>query len=566
MDTGGLAQMTYNNNNNNSMSINTGSLGAPGSGFASRGKGAHIKRLSVPHPSNLEQRDEAVSTPRTSRSHLLAGLRTAPKQPSTPSTAPLHGMNGLGSHNSGGYGNSFSGNIPQTATATGFGNHSKGNHNVNGAYNGVSSQHPMYSLPEHILAPPAIEQILGDNGEPMDDGLYAELMSQNLFLAAQQQRLQQQLATVTAAAQQLQNLNLGGNSNIQQQLLSPGISNMSFYQQQAQHGMQPVVQPIAGKPGMYSVYNPMTGQQNIVMDSTMQVPETPLSAFPSTTQLNSPMDPPPTFRAEVSPPPESRHSPVNRQSSTSPPSNRMPTPPRRSPPLPSSNSNNNSAIRRDHKKGLSVAVKFNNLNNNHNQSGRAGTPKSAMFPPTPATATFGPGQGRAGEHPIRQPRGPPPLEELASKPTSKCEGSKNFVTRQRRQAIHSLVRARMERRGEPRDSGHSSSGGNVTPSSETDFALSASDGDESGTGTANTSLSGKPSLGSLRAAANGAIGSERKEKDLAFRNKTGSSGPLYSSVSANADHEAGQQGRLPQRRKMPMLVLSSAEKRKNSNS
>lgn len=565
--------MTYNNNNN--MSVNNGSLGVPGSGFASRGKGAHIKRLSVPHPSKLDQRDDAVSTPRTSRSHLLAGLRTAPRQPSTPSTAPIHGMHNMGSNNNpGGYGNSYAGNnIPQTATATGFSHHARhhngnGNGNGNSGYNGASSQNQqMYSLPEHILAPPAIDHILGDNGEPMDDGLYAELMSQNLFLAAQQQRLQQQLASVTAAAQQLQTLNLGNNMDAQQQVLSPSVSNMSYYQQQAQHGMQPVVQPIPGRPGLYSVFNPMTGQQNIVMDNSMQVPETPLSAFPSATQLNSPMDPPPTFRAEVSPPPESRHSPVNRQTSISPPSNRMPTPPRRSSPLSSSNNTNsqNGAMKRDHKKGLSVAVKFNNVNNNYNESGRAGTPKSAMFPPTPGTATFGPGQGRAGEHPMRQPRGPPPLEELTSKPTSKCEGSKNFVTRQRRQAIHSLVRARMERRAEPRDSGHSSSGGNVTPSSETDFALSGSDGDDSGTGTANTSLSGKPSLGSLRAAANGAIGSERKGKDLAFRNKTGSSGPLYSSVSANADHEAGQQGRLPQRRKMPMLVLSSAEKRKNSN-
>src|SRR5436190_21955785 len=86
MDAGGLAQMTYNT------SFNGVTLGVPGSGFASRGKGSHIKRLSVSHPSKISSISESqpsVSTQRTSRSHLLAGLRTAPKHQTAPSTAPL---------------------------------------------------------------------------------------------------------------------------------------------------------------------------------------------------------------------------------------------------------------------------------------------------------------------------------------------------------------------------------------------------------------------------------------------------------------------------------------------
>ena len=71
---------------------------------------------------------------------------------------------------------------------------------------------------------------------------------------------------------------------------------------------------------------------------------------------------------------------------------------------------------------------------------------------TPMTGTFGPGQARAGDHPIRQPRGPPSLEELVAKPTSNHEGSKNFVTRQRRRAVNNLVKAGLERRGASRGS------------------------------------------------------------------------------------------------------------------
>ncbi|KAK2882400.1 hypothetical protein FQN49_000382 [Arthroderma sp. PD_2] len=582
------------------MSLNTPSLGVPGSGFASRGKGSHIKRLSVPHPPKLDQRDDphgSVSTPRTSRSHLLAGLRTAPKQPTTPSTAPLmqehHHQNGFGGmQNYGGHSNAYQGGVPQTATGVSF-NHAKSYSNGNAA----QTYGQMYSLPEHVLAPPTLDHILEETGEPMDESLYAELVSTNLYLAAQQQRLQQQLASVTAAAQQFHALNLNTpmhsshaqalqqqqQQQQQQQIFSP-LPSMGLYQQQAQHGMQPVVQPVPGKPGVFSVYNPMTGQQSFVVDNSVYE-DVPLSAAPTTTgyedQIRSPVEAHANnnnfhghtngnsnghangnthsmFRASarVSPPPtDSRQSPVRHLSST--PSTRNPTPPReaqsqfqsqhqsrQSPPLQSPAP----GLKRDHKKSLSLAVKLINETTRSTGTG-ASTPKSAMFPPSSAgPGTFGPGQARAGEHAVRQPRGPPPLEELVAKPTTKHEGSKNFATRQRRRAVHSLVRARLERNTSTSTShgnSQASTGGSVTPSSEHgndgdgEFSFSPSDGDAD----SSSSLSGRRSLGSLRAAANGAIGSERKQSASSNSNGMG-------------ELDAG-------RRKMPMMVLSNAEKRKS---
>lgn len=557
MDAGGLAQMTYNSSFNNG-----GSLGVPNSGFASRGKGSHIKRLSVP-PQHISPIDESqpsasVPTPRTSRSHLLAGLRTAPKTaalPSDPQRQHQYGNDG------GRYGNraDSADRVPQTATGAGFPRQSYGR------ANGMNNEHPVYTLPEQVLAPPTM-----DSPGDIDENMYAELMSTNLFLAAQQQRLQQQLVSVTAAAQQFQGLTLGMPMAQQQSFPALSSPGAGFYQQQLQQGVQPVVQPVSGQPGLYSVYNPLTGQQNYVYDNMSQ--QEGLSGQEEAQSPNSHIS---TFRAEVSPPPESTRSPFNRsmhQSSPSPPQDVTPLPP------PSAN-----AFRRGHRKTGSFSSSSKpNLETTRANTSVGSMPKTAAFPLTPATGTFGPGQGRAGEHPVRQPRGPPSLEELVAKPTSKHEGSKNFATRQRRRAVNSLVRAGIERRGETRSLG--SSGGTNTPASEKEFTFS--DGDDA---TARSgSLSSRPSLGSLRAAANGAIGSERKERssrrsqDSPFSTSTPSSedGGFFgggrfpdtrdqasptnspSAAAVVAGQKTAAQGQGPERRKTPMLVLSSAEKRK----
>ncbi|OKL63083.1 hypothetical protein UA08_01493 [Talaromyces atroroseus] len=580
MDAGGLTQMTQNS------SFNSPSLGVPGTGYASRGKGTHIKRLSV--PPQISTIDEAapatnIATPRTSRSHLLAGLRTAPKSATVPSTYHQqfqgHGRVGLDGSRYAISSNRAGDRVPQTATGATFSHHSYGldSQSANMGYN---TSRPLYSLPEQVLAPPAID--LGDV-EAMDEKLYAELMTTNLFLAAQQQRLQQQLMSVTAAAQQFQNLNMGGNhlnQQFQQQFtqqqhqgqgqFASFVPGMSLYQQQLQQGMQPIVQPVSGQPGLYSVYNPMTGQQSFVFDNSTPSPqeEDPLPSYHESIQSpigNSTVP----FRAEVSPPPESTQTFYHSSRSGSPKG--TPSPPNATPPLSSLNEN---SLRRNHKKSHSFVP---GLRANTELARTGGTgPRSAALPPTPLTGTFGPGQGRAGEHPSRQPRGPPALEELVAKPTSKYEGSKNFATRQRRRAVHNLVRAGIERRGESRS--NNGSGGSNTPASETEFVFSVSDGDDSRRGSG--SLSSKPSLGSLRAFANGAIGSEIKEKDRTSRDRV-SQENLYvqstpggeesfpsalsplgppSAASIVAGHRSVNQS--TERRKTPMLVLSSAEKRK----
>lgn len=559
--------------------FNGASLGVPGSGFASRGKASHIKRLSV--PPQISTIDEiapatSVATPRTSRSHLLAGLRTAPKSATIPSTYHQqyqgHGRAGLEGSRYAVSNNRTADRVPQTATGATFSHHSYGLDSQS-ANMGFNSSRPLYSLPEQVLAPPSID--LGD-AEGMDEKLYAELMTTNLFLAAQQQRLQQQLMSVTAAAQQFQNLNLGGihlnqqyqqHSQPQQQgQFQSFVPGMSLYQQQLQQGMQPVVQPVSGQPGLYSVYNPMTGQQSFVFDNSTPSPrdEDPLPSYQDSIQ--SPMgNMTVPFRAEVSPPPESTYRHSSRSVS-----------PKDTPSPPSTNSLStlsDGSLRRNHKKSQSFVPGLR-TNTELARTGGSGL-RSAALPQTPLTGTFGPGQGRAGEHPTRQPRGPPALEELVAKPTSKHEGSKNFATRQRRRAVHNLVRAGIERRGESRSNG---SGGSNTPASETEFVFSVSDGDDSRRGSG--SLSSKPSLGSLRAFANGAIGSEIKEKDRTSRDRV-SVENMYIQSTAGGDesfpsalspmgppsaaaivagHRSVNQG--TERRKTPMLVLSSAEKRK----
>jgi hypothetical protein len=109
-----------------------------------------------------------------------------------------------------------------------------------------------------------------------------------------------------------------------------------------------------------------------------------------------------------------------------------------------------------------------------------------MLPATPSTATFAPGHA-SGTHPVRQPRGPPNIEEIKAKPTSKHEGSKNFASRQRRKAVFRLITAGLERRG------NRSTSGAMTPVSENDGGFMFEDGES-----VTSSLSGKQSLQSLR--------------------------------------------------------------------
>jgi hypothetical protein len=550
MDAGGLAQMTFNNFQPN------GGIGLPGAGFASRGKGASLKRLSVASPPKVASiAENEISTPRTSRSHLLAGLRTAPKTPTSaqpPASAPYHqGQHSVNMNQSRYARQTYSGmnqGIPQTATGAGFGS-------------AAPQQQMLYASHDQVLAPPSIQY---DDGE-LDPNIAAQLLATELYLAQRQQQLQQQLLNLTA--QQFGGMNLSGNMRQAQQYQATSFApQMNAYGQQFQN---PQVPQETGQPGVYMAYNQFTGQYNYVVDQNYQQNFNDIqNQVVESTLSHSPPPPTPRFAnsppksatptVQVSPPNDFSSSPWGSRSSSPP--KKSSTPPQEVVPLPPPSAN---AFRRGHKKQLSSLALGGNTDTPEG-------PKSAFirpvgFPATPMTGTFGPGQARAGEHPVRQPRGPPPLEELQVSPTTKHEGSKNFATRQRRQAVNNLVRAGIGRRGV-----RTGSNGSMSPVSETEMSLPASDNDtdsirSGGSGT----LSNKPSIGSLRAVANGAIGSERKASKERSRDRT-ATGSSWTANSVSSDDGSVGGGLVeirveePQRRKMPMLVLTSAEKRKSS--
>ncbi|KAF2502284.1 hypothetical protein BU16DRAFT_3985 [Lophium mytilinum] len=566
MDAGGLAQMTYNNFQPN------GGLGLPGAGFASRGKGSQLKRLSVASPptiSSISEHQVENPTPRTSRGHLLANLRKEPRTPSSiPASAPYNqqrfgGMD-LSRYSGQAYGGVNQGG-PQTAVGSSFSSAGRNQYGQN---------QQIFSPTEQVLAPPPVQF----DSEQMDPDVVAQLMATEMYLQQRQQQLQQQLLSLTA--QQFQGMNIGsaGMRQSQQYPATPYTPGNNFYSQQMSMNTQ---QPLeTGQPGVYLVINPMTGQYNYVVDPAYQqaqqnggnmqqqlanlLASSPPPPTPSYTN-SPPKSNTPTFRAEVSPPAEMNSNPFDHRSSSPP--KKSPSPPQDVVPLPPPSAN---AFRRGHKKMVSsLALSTNSSDLPSDGPRSAFTPRTA-FPNTPMTGTFGPGQSRAGEHPVRQPRGPPPLEELQASPTTKHEGSKNFATRQRRRAVHSLVRAGIERRGV-----RTGSGGSMTPVSESDMGFSLSDNDSDSVHSGGSgSLSGKPSIGSLRAAANGAIGSERKELKERSRDRTSVDG-RYTANSVSSDEGSIGGGLVEicvedvkpvpeERRKMPMLVLTSAEKRKSS--
>jgi len=562
MDAGGLAQMSYNN------FPSSNGLGMPGSGFASRrANGLNVKRLSF-EPSRSDSQDNGAPTPRTSRSHLLAGLRTAPKSATSstfPSTAPptqLHHQNGLGAsifaeREKESYGG------PKTSNYLGQQN----------GYGPSTGRGQMYPVPEQILSPPDI-QVDDQTQQEMDPNLYAQLVATNMYLAEQQQRLQQQLMSVQAAAQQFQGMNLGM-GNQMQQFQTPPITpqNLGMYQhQQVKNSMQPIITPVAGaQPGVFSYYDPMTGQQSYFMDNNAQQNHYLNSQAPQQSANYSPPQQPGTPRFQVSPPPQS-DAPVFTRS-ISPPKKSQ-SPPQDHAPLPPPSA---SAFRRGHRKANSLALGADNTSATEGPK-TAGLPKTSSFPMTPMAVGFGPGQGRAGEHPVRQPRGPPPLDELKAKPTTRFEGSKNFATRTRRSAVHNLVRAGMERRRAPGSSGSMSP---VSETGEVTFSVSSDNDSDSGR-SGSGSLSGRPSLGSPRTSAHGAIGSNRpssRQKEHSMERKSiASLDSAFTTASVSSDEGTSvggsfaavfkNGGKKPEvkevQRKAPMLVLTSAEKRKSS--
>lgn len=576
--------MSYYNTNN----MNSHNIGVPGSGFASRGKGGNIKRLSFAAVETNNGQDNGAPTPRTSRSHMLAGLRTAPKSANTqnfPPSAPPSQLHHRGldssiySDNRNRENQRMSYGGPKTSIGSSF-----QSQNYNQGYN----KNQMYSVPEQILAPPEIH--VDEHGqEQMDPNLYAQLVATNLYLAEQQKVLQQQLINVQAAAQQFQGMNMNSMNRMQQQnFATPPITpgGVSMYQQNKQihQNMQPIVTPVPGvQAGLYSVYNPLTGQQSYFIDQNaaqnlqqQQYLDQQAEMF---MEANSPPQQPGTPRFQVSPPPSEISTSNGRsisppKKSTSPPVEHNPLPP------PSATAFRFNRDNR-HKKASSLANVITNGLPAETENGlRSALPKTAGIPATLMTGTFGPGGSRAGEHPTRQPRNPPNIEELRAKPTSKHEGSKNFATRQRRSAVHNLVRAGLERRRAP----GSGSTGSISPISETgEFQfVQTSSGENSDTDSGRSGrLSGKNSLGSLRTSIHGAIGSERpssrqnSRQEVDTRPTTASTSastsdcekemqPVISSFAAAMKLGGRKEEVKAEGRRAPMMVLSSAEKRKST--
>lgn len=544
----------------------TNAFSMASSGLASRRGGQNIKPLSVDalKAPSTDSKENSIPTPRTSRGHLLAGLRTAPKT-STATTFAASGNNTSPTNSARtrtclyDMQDNAINNGPKTSLP-GYGSQSQGFNNMSYTQQPQQQQQPQFT-PEQILAPPEIhidDEVVDGS---MDPDLYARLVQQNLQLAQQRQMLQQQLYNLTQAQQQLDAMNLNGQQTYQ-----------TLYQQQLLHQQQQAILAAQQQqPTIYTYIDPTTGQQAYYIDQTGQLSAQYLDQYQQALpqQRTSPAP-----RLEVSPPRESAHN-IYRNS----------TPPRRneSPmienpaPLPPPSAN---AFRRGHKKSNSLMLS-GLLNGSLGEPPKSAGPRSANFPSTPLTGGYGPGQARAGEHPIRQPRGPPNMEELRAKPTSKHEGSKNFAARTRRSALNNLRKAGFERR---KVTGTSSTG-SISPISETAeeaqglLTDNESDSGRSGSG----SLNGEdvePSVPSSRTSTGswGAIGSDRpssrqKARKAADSVSSGSgdetasnaSNGSFASVFKRNGRTGGRSSVSPDgfgQRKAPMMVLSNAEKRK----
>lgn len=548
------------------------------SGLASRRGGQPIKPLSVEalKSHSSDPKENAIPTPRTSRGHLLAGLRTAPKTSIGSTFANNVPTDGNASVRSMMYGDSG----PKTSLPGYSAANAQQGFTHMMSYGQQQQQQQQQYTPEQILAPPEIHIDDQDGLDAqMDPDLYARLLQQNLQLARQRQMLQQQLYNLTQAQQQLDAMNLNGNQGYQ------GLYQQQLLQQQQQQQQAALAAQAAQQPTIYTYIDPATGQQAYYIDQSAQMN----NQYLEQTQLNGSYQQPHQLqrqqqlqtnaapRLEVSPAREPgqsiyRHVTPPRRNDSPLVENPAPLPP------PSAN-----AFRRGHKKSSSLMLSgLNNANMSAGQEPpKSAGPRTPSFPLTPMTGGYGPGQARAGEHPVRQPRGPPSIEELKAKPTSKHEGSKNFSARTRRSAINNLKRAGFERR---KVTG-SSSTGSISPISETaEEAQSPVTDNESESGRSGSgSLNGEevePSVPSSRTSTGswGAIGSDRPSSRQKARKSANSvssgsgdetaSNGSFASVFKRPGRASGRSSvgpDSPAQRKAPMMVLTSAEKRKNGS-
>jgi hypothetical protein len=543
MDAGGLVQMTYNNNN------------YPGNtpSFGSRGKGSHLRNISVPvSQNNLSApsvEKQPVTTPRTARSALLAGLRTAPKTPVS-AAMPTPQVNENSLENSK-YASSSSsaastvGSFSARAAARNSGNNQ--NQNVN-----------RYQGPQNTprSANTGYQQMASNQGysngemmETMDEAeaeMYQQLLATNYILTQQQAQLQQQLASFAASSvaarqaqilqQQIQQLQLQstGQAGFANPPLSPGGMNMYMQQQMSQNNANMV----AGGGGYYPLYNNNAVQSQYgyyVQQQQQQQQQQVNAAQYQQVQQQAQQQVQQQQQAPVAQPESPPLYAQQQQQQTSSVNNTLPLRSARSRSPPKLNLQQQptsttppAGFKRGHRKASSLSTCININNLEIDPAPKTSLPRLSMLPSTPLTATFAPGHA-SGSHPIRQPRGPPSIEELKAKPTSTVEGSKNFATRQRRRAVSRLVTSSLERRSAR------SASGTMTPVSENEgFAFD----NES----VASSLSGRQSNESLR----GGSGSPQE----------------YSASSVSGDESGSVSGKESAGRlKAPRLVFSADKRR-----
>jgi len=528
MDTGGLAQMTYNQFSSN---MNNGNFSAS-SGFASRGNKVHnSKRLSVALPPRVDPISEfGDPTPRTtSRSHLLAGLRTAPKSATfQPTSAPYSQTN-------------YQLSSPVDTVWNGLSDYNPYSNNISARqqqqqqYNSLQAavqqqQQQSYASPQQVLSPPAQ---MYQNADEMDPAVYEQLQLTGMFLAQRQQQLQQQLANITMANNQAQGLYSGAYKR------HMSTSSVNLGQQ-------------ANESGLYLVQDAMTGQYQYIqapIQQPTQIRPTGLGRSQTMQNLSipSPVDSQSSYRKDSSPTGygNSNVSPAS-SSSRSGLDHVQPLPP------PSAN-----AFRRGHQKktpSLSLTTNGNMLSDGPKTASAATFGSTRLFsPPTPMTGTFGPGAARAGDHPIRQPHGPPAMEELIALPTAKHEGSKNFAARRRKRALNNLVRAGSVRRGA------SNPLSATTPTSESGTSLAGSEEEEPGVYRRQTPIGSERSMkrGTSGSSVDCSMAGSAVHTPLTEENNAFDMQSFLKQLPLHVNQQ-GQDGR-----KKMVGLLSAAEKRKS---
>jgi len=359
--------------------------------------------------------------PQSARSQLLAGLRTTPRhqqqqqQPQPPQTAPMA------------YGSSANPAAEfYAAMAAAQKSHYYQMQMQQQMQNGMMSSE--YENPE------------------MDAEYAAQIQATEAFLLQRQQLLQNQLMQLTA--QQFGGLSLGGH----QPQVSPAAvaaaaaaaqqqytAQTSLYAQQLQSGVSPIPQEVPGQPGLYLVYNPLTGQHTYAYDTSLQQQlgtSLPPNAIPLGPGASSAQSPPLTAHIMVSPTLEAasislsggagkRESSVKSQGASS----RHVSPP-------SGGRNSQKSSSRPSQSSTRESSPPSRL-----QKYNSATPQK--LPNSKNGASDAKGKFMT---PFRQPYTPPPIAEIREAPDSSVEGCKNFASMRRGEALKRVVSAGINRR------------------------------------------------------------------------------------------------------------------------